>query len=116
MISRSYVIYGHKTHINENGIRQPNPPMVNMLKIVNHIGATKGSQEKHLKFPINVDPRGPYKHHLVVRNDLIITPIISLQGITSFLSTKPLTITHSTFPVPEVAFVPHIFVVGSYMS
>ena len=45
----------------------PNPPMVNMLKIVNHIGATSGSQEKHLKFPINVDPRGPYKHHLVVR-------------------------------------------------
>ena len=40
-----------------------------MLKIVNHIGATKGSQEKHLKFPINVDPRGPYKHHLVVRVD-----------------------------------------------
>ena len=55
------------THINENGVRQPNPPMVNMLKIVNHIGATSGSQEKHLKFPINVDPRGPYKHHLVVR-------------------------------------------------
>ena len=54
------------THINENGVRQPNPPMVNMLTIVNHIGATKRSQEKHLKFPINVDPRGPYKHHLVV--------------------------------------------------
>ena len=47
------------THINENGVRQPNPPMVNMLKIVNHIGATKGSQEKHLKFPIDVDHRGP---------------------------------------------------------
>ena len=57
------------THIDENGIRQPNPPMVNMLKIVNHIGATRGSQEKHLKFPIHVDPRGPYKHHLVVRVD-----------------------------------------------
>ena len=57
------------THINENGVRQPNPPVVNMLKIVNHIGATKGSQEKHLKFPIDVDPRGPYKHHLVVRVD-----------------------------------------------
>ena len=49
--------------------RQPNPPMVNMLKIVNHIGATKGSREKHLKFPIDVDPRGPYKHHLVARVD-----------------------------------------------
>ena len=57
------------THINENGVRQPNPLMVNMLKIVNHIGATKESQEKHLKFPIDVDPRGPYKHHLVVRVD-----------------------------------------------
>ena len=40
-----------------------------MLKIVNHIGATKGSQEKHLKFPIDVNPRGPYKHQLVVRVD-----------------------------------------------
>ena len=57
------------THIDENGVRQPNPPLVNMLKIVNHIGATKGSQEKHLKFPIDVDPRGPYMHHLVVRVD-----------------------------------------------
>ena len=57
------------THINENGARQPNPPVVNVLKIVNHIGVTKGPQEKHLKFPINVDPRGPYKHHLVVRVD-----------------------------------------------
>ena len=57
------------THIDKNGVRQPNPTMVNMLKIVNHIRATKGSQEKHLKFPINVDPRGPYKHHLVVRVD-----------------------------------------------
>ena len=50
-------------------VRQPNPPMVNMLKIVNHNGATSGSQEKHLKFPIDVDPRGPYKHHIVVRVD-----------------------------------------------
>ena len=57
------------THIDENGVRQHNPPTVNMLKIVNHIGPTRASQEKHLKFPINVDPRGPYKHHLVVRVD-----------------------------------------------
>ena len=35
------------THIGENGVRLPNPPMVNMLKIVNHIGTTKGSQKKH---------------------------------------------------------------------
>ena len=40
-----------------------------MLKIVNHIGATRGPQGKHLKFPIDIDPRGPYKHHLVVRVD-----------------------------------------------
>ena len=57
------------THIDENGVRQPNPPMVNMLKIVNHIGTTSGSQEKCLKFPIDVNPRGPYKHHIVVRVD-----------------------------------------------
>ena len=57
------------THIDKNGVRQPNPPMVNMLKIVNHIGTTSGSQEKHLKFPIDVNPRGPYKDHLVVRVD-----------------------------------------------
>ena len=40
-----------------------------MLKIVNHIGATRGPQGKHLKFPIDTDPRGPYKDHLVVRVD-----------------------------------------------
>ena len=57
------------THIDECGIIQPNPPVVNMLKIVNHIGTTNGTQEKHLKFPIDVDVRGPYKHHLVVRID-----------------------------------------------
>ena len=60
------------TYFNEYGLSEsnpPNPPMVNVLKIVNHIGATRGSQEKHLKFPIDVDPRGPYKHHLVVRVD-----------------------------------------------
>ena len=56
-------------HINENGVRQPNPPRVNMFKLVNHIEATKGSQEKHLKFPIAKHPKGPYKHHIVVRVD-----------------------------------------------
>ena len=54
---------------NTNPHNQPNPPLVNMPKIVNHIGTTSGSQEKHLKFPIDVDPRGPYKDHLVVRVD-----------------------------------------------
>ena len=43
--------------------------MVNMLKIVNHIGTTSGSQGNHLRFPIDVDPRGPYKNHLIVRVD-----------------------------------------------
>ena len=57
------------THINEYGVRQPNPPRVNMLKIVNHIGANRGPQRKHLKFPITTHPKGPYKHHLVVRVD-----------------------------------------------
>ena len=55
------------THIDENGVRQPNPPRVNMLRIVNHIGANRGPQGKHLKFPIATGARGPYKHHLVVR-------------------------------------------------
>ena len=55
------------THINKNRVKQPNPPMVNMLNI--YIGATRESQEKHLKFPIDADPRGPYKYHLVVRVD-----------------------------------------------
>ena len=40
-----------------------------MLKIVNHIATTSGTQEKHLKFPIDIDVRGSYKHHLVVRVD-----------------------------------------------
>ena len=40
-----------------------------MLKIVNHIGTNRGPQGKHLKFPIPTHPKGPYKHHLVVRVD-----------------------------------------------
>ena len=57
------------THIDENGVRQPNSPRVNMLKIVNHIGGNKEPQGKHLKFPIATHPKGPYKQHLVVRVD-----------------------------------------------
>ena len=57
------------TYIDENGIRQHNPSMVNMLKIVNHIGTTSGSQGNHLRFPIDVNARGPHKDHLVVRVD-----------------------------------------------
>ena len=56
------------THIDECGFIQPNPPVVNMLKVNNHTGTTSGTQR--LKFPIDVDPRGPYKHHLEVRVDM----------------------------------------------
>ena len=54
------------THIDENGVRQPR---VNMFKLVNHIEVTKGSHKKNLKFPIAKYPKGPYKHHIVVRVD-----------------------------------------------
>ena len=40
-----------------------------MFNTVNHIEATRGPQRKHLKFPIATHPKGPYKHHLVVRVD-----------------------------------------------
>ena len=58
------------THIDENGVRQPNPsPRVNMLKVVNHIYANRAkfNEGKHLKFLIASNPRGPYNHHIVVR-------------------------------------------------
>ena len=57
------------THINKVGVRQPNPPRVNILKTINHIEATRGPQRKHLKFPIATHPKEPYKHHLVARVD-----------------------------------------------
>ena len=38
-----------------------------MLKVTNHTGATSGTQS--LKFPIDVNPRGTYKHHLEVSID-----------------------------------------------
>ena len=43
------------THIDENGVRQPNPPRVNMLKLVNHIEVDKGG--KHLIFSIASHPK-----------------------------------------------------------
>ena len=55
------------THIDECGYTQPNPPVVNMLKIINHTGTTSGTQ--CLKFPIDVDPRGSYQHHIEVSVD-----------------------------------------------
>ena len=57
------------THIDEIGVRELNPPRVNMLKTVNHIEATRGPQGKHLKFPITKHSKRPYKHHIVVRVD-----------------------------------------------
>ena len=55
------------THIDKCGYVQPNPPVVNMLKIVNHTGITSGTQ--FLRFPVDVNPRGTYKHHLEVSID-----------------------------------------------
>ena len=60
------------THIDENGVRQPNPPpRVDMLKVVNHIEANRENfnEGKHLKFPIVIHLKGPYNHHIMVRVD-----------------------------------------------
>ena len=57
------------THIDKFGVRQPNPPRVNMLKAINHIETTRRPQGKYLRFPIAKHPKGPYKHHIVVRVD-----------------------------------------------
>ena len=61
-------------HIDENGVRQLNPPRVNMLKIVNHIEANKGEflEGKHLKFFTASHPKGPFKHNIVVRVDTAV--------------------------------------------
>ena len=55
------------THIDECGYVQPNPPAINMLKVINNTGITSGTES--LKFPIDVNPRGTYKHHLEVSID-----------------------------------------------
>ena len=55
------------THIDECGYVQPNPPAINMLKVINNTGTTSGTES--LKFPIDVNPRGTYKHHLEVSID-----------------------------------------------
>ena len=49
------------------GYTQPNSPVVNMLKVINHTGTTSGTQ--FLKFPVDVNHRGTYKHHLEVSID-----------------------------------------------
>ena len=38
-----------------------------MLKVINNTGTTSGTES--LKFPIDVSPRGTYKHHLEVSID-----------------------------------------------
>ena len=55
------------THIDECGYVQPNPPAINMLKVINNTGTTSGTES--LKFPIDVNPRGTYKHQLEVSID-----------------------------------------------
>ena len=55
------------THIDKCGYVQPNPPVVNMLKVTNHTGTPSGTQ--FLKFPADVNRRGTYKHHLEVSID-----------------------------------------------
>ena len=59
------------TNTDENGVRQPNPPSVNMIKVVNHIEANMGkfNEGKHFKFPIESHHKVPYNHHIVVRVD-----------------------------------------------
>ena len=62
------------TYIDECGHAQAQPsytqsysPAINMLKVVNNKGTTSGTES--LKFPIDVNPRGTYKHHLEVSID-----------------------------------------------
>ena len=55
------------THIDVCGYVQPNPPAINMLKVIGNTGTTSGTES--LKFPIDVNPRGTYKHHLEVSID-----------------------------------------------
>ena len=55
------------TFIDECGYTQPAQPAINMLKVINNTGTTSGTES--LKFPIDVNPRGTYKHHLEVSID-----------------------------------------------
>ena len=55
------------TYIDECGYTQPSPPAINMLKVISNTGPTSGT--KSLKFPIDVSPRGTYKHNLEVSID-----------------------------------------------
>ena len=84
------------THIDEIGVRQPNPPRVNMLKTINHIEATRRPQGKHLKFPIATHPKGSYKYHLVVRVDT--------GADVNCMNEKPF---NELFPEVELSVCPH---------
>ena len=62
------------TYIDECGHTQAQPsytqsysPAINMLKVIGNKGTTSGTES--LKFPIDVNPRGTYKHHLEVSID-----------------------------------------------
>ena len=62
------------TYIDECGHTQAQPsytqsysPAINMLKVIGNTGTTSGTES--LKFPIDVNPRGTYKHHLEVSID-----------------------------------------------
>ena len=59
------------THIDELGTRQPNPPRVSMIKVINHIEANRGkfNEGKHIKFPIASHLIRPYNHHIIMRVD-----------------------------------------------
>ena len=62
----------NNTHIDENGVRQTNPPPREIcLKWLIILRPTEGkfNEGKCLKFPIASHPRGPYNHHIVVRVD-----------------------------------------------
>ena len=81
-----------------NGVRQPNPPRVNMLKTVNHIEANRGkfNEGKHLKFPIVSHSKDPYNHHLVVRVDTG-ADVNCMKGKTF----------NEIFPVVQLSVCPH---------
>ena len=92
------------THIDENGVRQPNPPpKVNMPKVVNHIDANRGkfNEGKHLNLPF----RG--EKYL---NTFIVTDANDCPNLLSHGSTFRMGILLSNYPkdmVVEGENVPH---------
>ena len=85
------------THINENGVRQPNaPPRVNMLKVVNHIEANRDSMRENTSNFHPSHPRGPYNHHTVVRVDTGV--IVNCMNENTF---------NELFPAVQLSVCPH---------